>query len=610
MSEPASPVAEVRAEYRERLSQLAAERDRAAAASRRLALYRGITFVIGTVALILAAWPGAERSALLAAIGFTAIVVFIALVRRHELVERRRAEIGFRVEFNEEGLARLDRRWADLVDRSGEPDPEHAYAPDLGLVGTGSLMHLAGGWCTPLGRSTLSGWLHAPAEPEAILARHQAVAALGPARALRETLAAAARPLDDANPDRFAAFNAWAAGPRWFTSAALRPWTARILTALIGAGIVLHASGVVDWAVWLPPMAAGWAMTAMWRRRAHEVFGRADPGRRLFAGIAPLLEAAAGVPDSGRLGAIRTRLGAGPRPAHAAIGRLESLLAAADARHMWLHFVLQTLTLWDFHVVAALERWQHESGEHAAEWLEALGELEALAALGLLQHEHPHWCVPSVTHDSPRRLSAAGMVHPLLPPDDAVPNDVEVGPPGTVLVITGSNMSGKSTLLRAAGLNAVLAQAGAPVAATALSMPPAAIATCMRVEDSLAAGVSYFMAELLRLRRVAEAVETAHSRDMAAIYLIDEILQGTNTAERRVAAVHVIGRLVGSGAIGAVTTHDLDLADAEELRSAAREVHFEERVDPAGETMSFDYRLKQGRATSVNALRLMRMVGL
>jgi hypothetical protein len=603
-----SPDASVRGRYGARLAELESAAESAAAESRRLGIARGIVFLVGLAAFLRAAWPGSDHGLPFGLAAAAATLAFVGLIRRHELVERRRTEAALRLGFNREGLARLDRRWSDIPDTTVAPDENHPYAADLGVSGPASLLHLIGGWCTPLGRETLGEWLLAPATPAVIPERQRAVAALAPLEQLRETLAAHARLLEGATPARFAAFKRWAG--EGATSAPWRLWAARVITALIGVGVVLHASGVVEWAAWLPPIAAGWVLTGLSQRRTHDTFAGAEPGRRLFSGLPALLSAALEAPADGALASVRARLDAGPEPAPAAVERLERLLAAADARHMWLHFVLQSLTLWDFHVLGGLERWRRESGTHAAEWLAALGEAEALAALALLRHEHPEWSFPEVNAPADAGVTATALTHPLLAADHAVPNDVRVGPPGTVLVITGSNMSGKSTLLRGVGLNVVLGLAGGPVAARAMRIPPIRVATCMRVEDSLAGGVSYFMAELLRLRRVAEAVEGATTRGEAALYLLDEILQGTNTAERRVAAVHVIERLVRSGAVGVVTTHDLDLADAAELRAAATEVHFQEQVDEGGESMSFDYLLRPGRATSVNALRLMRMVGL
>jgi DNA mismatch repair ATPase MutS len=210
------------------------------------------------------------------------------------------------------------------------------------------------------------------------------------------------------------------------------------------------------------------------------------------------------------------------------------------------------------------------------------------------------------------RVAARGLGHPLLPDAQRVVNDVEVGPPGSLLLVTGSNMSGKSTLLRSIGVNVVLAQMGAPVCAEDLSMPPLAVYTSMRVQDSLEAGVSYFMAALQRLKFIVEAARRSPHGAPRLMYLLDEILQGTNTAERQVAVRHILGHLLALPVIGAVTTHDLELGSSPELVQACRSVHFTEGVEDGeeGARLSFDYKLRPGVATSRNALKLLRLVGL
>jgi DNA mismatch repair ATPase MutS len=246
--------------------------------------------------------------------------------------------------------------------------------------------------------------------------------------------------------------------------------------------------------------------------------------------------------------------------------------------------------------------------------LEALGRFEVLAALAGAKHDHPGWAFPEVTPEADR-LEARGLGHPLIPDGRRVANDVTVGPPGTFLLVTGSNMSGKSTLLRSLGVNAALAQAGGPVCAAALRMPPARLATSVLVEDSLAAGVSFFLAELKRIRRVVDAADRSRSEGAAGItvlYLLDEILRGTNSAERQVAVRRVVLHLVRQGAIGAISTHDLELATVPGLAERCVPVHFRETLHPGGDgpAMTFDYRLRPGVATTVNALRLLEMVGL
>jgi DNA mismatch repair ATPase MutS len=277
-----------------------------------------------------------------------------------------------------------------------------------------------------------------------------------------------------------------------------------------------------------------------------------------------------------------------------------------------LYVPIQALTLWDLHVLLALERWKRDGGRDARRWLETLGETEALAALAGLRRDNPDWTVPSIEREGDA-FRAVLLGHPLLRDDSRVENDVTIGPPGTFLLVTGSNMSGKSTLLRAVGVNAVLAQAGGPVCAAALVLPAVELWTSARVQDSLERGVSFFLAELQRLKLIVDAATRAREQGGPRVmYLLDEILQGTNTAERSVAARRVIAYLVEQRAIGAVSTHDLALVDDPRLAESAVSVHFTDTVGEGLDAppMSFDYRLRPGVATTTNALRLMRLIGL
>jgi DNA mismatch repair ATPase MutS len=303
------------------------------------------------------------------------------------------------------------------------------------------------------------------------------------------------------------------------------------------------------------------------------------------------------------------------------LARLERIVAFAEVRHSpMLHLALQWLFVWDVHVAAALERWRSKAGVHVRGWLEALGDAESLAALGTLAHDNPDWCFPTITESADANdavVEGEAVAHPLLPDGSRVSNDVTLGPPGSFLLITGSNMSGKSTLLRAVGANVVLALAGAPVCAARFRTPLVDVRTSIRIQDSLERGISLFMAELQRLRAIVDAARAAGSARSAperrrVLYLLDEMLHGTNTAERQIAARIVIGHLLRAGAIGAVTTHDLSLASGGGLETAARPVHFSEQFERSdGRTaMTFDYRLRPGLATSANALALLELVGL
>jgi DNA mismatch repair ATPase MutS len=292
-------------------------------------------------------------------------------------------------------------------------------------------------------------------------------------------------------------------------------------------------------------------------------------------------------------------------------------VALARIRHSPLLFIfvylpLQIVFLYDFHILCLLEAWQNEFGVHARAWFRALGKLEALSSLATLAHDYPGWTIPNIDA-STKRFQARELAHPLLPDQSRVANNVEFGPLGTFLLVTGSNMSGKSTLLRAIGVNAVLAQAGAPVCAARLSMPPLALATSMRVRDSLEGGVSFYMAELLRLKQIVVQDRSAGPRNgRLLLYLLDEILMGTNSKERHIAVIRVMEHLLRHDTTGAISTHDLDLATSRPLAAACCCVHFRETLhdERAEQIMTFDYRLWPGIATTSNALKLLEIVGL
>jgi DNA mismatch repair ATPase MutS len=280
-----------------------------------------------------------------------------------------------------------------------------------------------------------------------------------------------------------------------------------------------------------------------------------------------------------------------------------------------LYGIVQLLFMWDHNVLGKLESWRRDSGHCIEEWVGALGELEALAALAALAHAHPEWAFPEIAErNEPPCVKARGLGHPLLSTKVCVPNDVDVGPPGTFLFVTGSNMSGKSTLLRSIGVNSVLALAGGPVCAAYMRLPLVSVYTSMRISDSLEQGISQYMAQLSRLKMIVDAARDATQSDMQfqVLFLLDEILQGTNSAERLVAVRRIIGRLLECSAIGAVTSHELTVPDVPELEDAATIVHFRETAQHTAEGVNlyFDYKLRQGLSTSTNALKLMNMIGL
>jgi hypothetical protein len=541
------------------------------------------------------------------------LCAFAALVVWHARVEERAAWFDALRLVNVRAHARVRRDWRELPVAEAPPGVDltaHPYALDLDLFGRASLLQWLGPSATPAGARTLTAWLLEPADPDEIRARQTAVAELAPADSWREQLFAHGVLASGARAIELEKFFEWAEGPGPFggREAAARAVVVT-LTLSIWALIGAQAAGLVGEPFWVYPTIAGLILSFTMAHRLHTMFGGAGAGQRALGRYAGLFEHAVAAPrQEARLHAIRERLTAEGHSAPACMRQLHRILSFAELRTgaAVLHFPIQALTLWDFHVAFALDRWRRTVGRRVRVWMDAVGELDALASLAAVSRDHPGWCVPEL-HDT-ALLTASAMGHPLLPDDRRVTNDVDVGPLGTVLVVTGSNMSGKSTLLRAVGLNVVLAQAGGVACAAALRLPPSVVQASIRVQDSLELGLSYFMAALARLKGIVDAAE--HPRGgRVVVYLLDEILQGTNSAERSVAVRGIIRHLLQAGAIGMMTTHDLSVAIEPPLDQAARLVHFTESVDEAGR-MTFDYRLRPGLATSRNALRLMQLIGI
>jgi len=610
-----SPVA-VYAERAERFDGEAAER------LGTVRLYGRLRLAVFAAAVVGAWWLFAsERGGAAWLLLATSAFVFAVLVARQRAAWRRMRRSELMADFNREGIARVERRWADLPSApGGAAYRDHDYAVDLDLFGHASLLRLLSVCGTAPGWKTLQAWLLGGADSDTIALRQEAAREMAGALGFRDRLAAEGRLVAsrdtgdaDASVDRFLR---WAEGDSWF----LRHGWLRIASLALApvnlTAITLHALGAVPTPVLAWPLVISALVLAPRSKALHSAFAEADDGESVRR-YGPLLRHIHDTPLQSRYAvAIRQRLGEGPevahgaRAAHAEITTLRRLLDMADARRSpLLHFPLALVLHWDVLVLAALEHWKARCGHRVRDWLDAVGEAETLAALAALAADHPDWTMP-VLDPGARTVQARALGHPLLAPVVSVPNDVEIGPAGSFLLVTGSNMSGKSTLLRAVGLNAVLAQAGGPVCADELRMPPLRVVTSMRVDDSLAEGVSYFMAGLQRLKMVVEAARSPGGANDRTLYLLDEILQGTNSAERRIAARTVLRHLLETDAIGAVTTHDLSLADAEDLVARAVAVHFTESVDDGGEGLTFDYRLRPGIATSTNALKLLEMAGL
>jgi predicted ATPase len=595
--------------YRERCARFAAQRDRYDRRSHRLANINLLLVTAALVCLGISVWQSAAALALLALLLGLSFLMSYSYHYRVDLRHQRASELW---RINNEGLQRLARNWPALPLRLPvDAATDNPTAHDLDLLGHASLYHLLGTASTPVGRQTLQHWLLHPA-PD-VTARQAAVAELAPLVELRDELALRGRLLGDAPPDA-APFLRWTEGEPWLVQRPWLLWIARVTPLALLATYILQAVGLLNDPWWLIVVAINLGLTVSAGRSVNAITDGVTARQRVFGAYAALFELAARQRfEAPLLQHLQHQLTADGLRANEQMRRLGRIMALADLRSWFFFIVVQLATLWNVHVLWLLERWQRRAGHQVRNWLEALGELEALAALATLSHDHPEWTSPQFVRDGTPELHAQNLGHPLLVPVVCVRNDVALGPPGTFLLVTGSNMSGKSTLLRAIGLNVALAQAGAPVCADALRLPPLVLATSMRVQDSLEQGVSYFMAEIQRLKTVVDQAQQVRAEGShTLLFLLDEILHGTNTGERQIAARQIIRHLLAQHAIGAVSTHDLTLADDPELAVSSIAVHFRETFTrgPDGPAMHFDYRLRPGIATSTNALKLMELIGL
>jgi hypothetical protein len=606
--------------YHRRVEQFAAA-ERRWAGRERLVMNLRVAIFLAALAAAVAGWKSQRPLPWYVGAGL-ALAGFVAAVAYHERVRDQLLRNGLLRQINEQAIARLRREWSELPEMPVAVPREHrATADDLDLFGHASLFQLLNWATTPVGMGILRDWLLEPAPPDEIKRRQQAAAELAPRLEMRQKLILEGRLLPDRG-ESIERFVVWAEGGPWLGRRPWLLWWCRLMALVVLLTLGLTGFGILSGdpaGLTLVGLVVLNCLTiAQFGGKVRDVCSPLNQRRGEATRYRRMFELIYATPESqSELDAVRReamQLGGGVLRRLRQLSRIATL---ALLRHepFLMYFVwlpLQLLFLYDFHALNLLEKWQARYGRYVRRWFAALGKFEALSSLAAVVHDHPRWTMPEV-NPSADRFRARGLGHPLLTAETCVANDVEVGPEGSFLLVTGSNMSGKSTLLRAIGLNAVLAQAGGPVCAEQLCMPPVLLATSMRIRDCLENAVSFYMAELMRLKEIVDLARQAPAaKERTLLYLLDEILLGTNSRERHIAVMRVLQHLLHRRAIGAVSTHDLDLATSESLAAACRSVHFCETLHgaDAAERMTFDYKLRPGIATTTNALKLLELVGL
>jgi len=541
------------------------------------------------------------------------LALFIYLVVIHETYFKKKKYWQTLEQINQEALLRLRGEWADFPDDGGEFwDENHSYSQDLDLFGKNSLFQFLNTAGTYFGRLKLKEFLASPSlDPDEISLRQEAVLDLAPRLDFRQRLTAESRLAGKMfNPEKLLD---WVKTIDLFYRKPAVVLLGNILPALtILIGIVTLLRPQIGYYALIAALLIQFILLkagAKKRNQALETASAYAENIRSYAGMLSLLESE---PYASRyLAELKDRFKSlRGETACAQIARLGKIVEAVANRRSQLYFIFNLIFLLDYRFMFALEKWKEKSGSRLSDWLKVIGEFEALASLAVLPHDHPEWAVPElvvVPDQGSPVFCAEGMAHPLL--KNGVANDLKFGSPQTgspenILIITGSNMSGKSTLLRTAGLNLVLAYAGTAVCAEKFRCSPMELYTCMRVKDNLEQNISSFYAELLRIKMIVRAVEAGK----VIFFLLDEIFKGTNSIDRHAGAKALLKTLSKSRLLGLISTHDLELGDLAKENNRIKNYHFQEYY--LNDQIRFDYKLKPGVSRTRNAAYLMKMAGI
>ncbi len=533
---------------------------------------------------------------------FFPIVFYVVLALLHDKVLRSLRIHARLIDFYQRGLDRIEDRWAGHgEDGSRFLNPEHPYARDLDLFGAASLFQLLFTGRTRAGEETLASWLLAAAPVDEVLARQDAVRDLAPRLTFREQLFLLGDTVRiGVNPDLL---SLWGERRPAFAASSTRAIT-RLLT-------ILWIASLIAWGLWDLGWVAGLfsILNLAW---AHWIHSRLDASAGAVESAAEDLEILAGILaliereqfTASRLLDLQLTLNAGGVAPSAAIARLARLVEYLRQRHNRFFRPFDLFLFWSAHLLFAIEKWQSTFGPQICTWIRLVGEFEALVSLSAYTWEHPHDVFPQLAGPAPL-YDAQGLAHPLLPAAGSVRNNLTLGDNPALIILSGPNMSGKSTFIRAVGLNAVLAQCGAPVRAERLRLSPLTVGASICILDSLSGGVSRFYAEIRKIKLIADLA----LGPIPVLFLFDELLSGTNSDDRLAGTESVVRTLIERNAIGIVSTHDLALARIPEtMAPRAANFSFEDRFE--GGRLVFDYMLHPGIAKTRSALQLMHSIGL
>ena len=575
--------------------------------TRRARLLQGLLFVLATIVWLtsrsLHGAPAWINAALLVCfVGLVGLIV-LSLGAQSKVTRQQRLILYY-----DNALARVEGKPNEQPRTGLEAEQNlrpagHLYEHDLDLLGPDSLFSALATVRTGLGEAGLAKYLLQRVPQTESVARQTAVRELTPQTVLREQIALL-------GTSRFQQLSATFL-KEWLDEVApeFLPGLQPLLALLACVNVALLLVGLLhvrDWETVLPFLVGNLALMGAicgWLR--PKVLPLLQAGVKLQGNVQLLSEGLALLQrahfSAGKLTELQQQARE-PAGAVKELAKLQSQLSIVEQRPKEYFLLFSLLLAAGTQAAISIAKWKKRNAAAVHVWAAAWAEFEALNALGAYAFEHPENCWPELLPDSAEAcFEASELAHPLLV--EAVANDVLLDAATRFLLISGSNMSGKSTMMRSVGVNAVLAYAGAPVRARALKLTPLALGASLALTDSLAEGKSKFKAEVERLAAIVEL-----SRTQPVLFLVDEIFSGTNSADRHTAAGAVLRALLRNGALGALSTHDLALTELADAANAGVNVHMAspDEADP----LAFDYKLKAGVNTSSNALAIVRMMGL
>ena len=537
-----------------------------------------------------------------------------------------------KAEVNRQELAALDYDTSCFDGGEEFADPAHLYAYDLDVFGTHSLFQYINRTCTEPGRRLLADWLGQHlTKKEDILERQAAVRELAPELEFRQRFRILGLLHKGKTADE-TELKAWAASPGIFRKSRLLRVLPATVTGINGACLLLVVAGYLPasmWGViWTLFVVAGFAFTGK-ITKIQAVYGKKLQILGTYAGLLRLMEAR---PMQCRLlKSIKEEIGGEQRKASLSISRLSKLMNELDQRNnMFMYVILNGLFFWELRQIMRIEAWKEQYAGELPQWLDALGQMDALNSLATFAYNHPAYAYPTLLDKADMAAAKAGISsdarkagaantgsnarfilrakalgHPLMHRDRCVRNDIDMEKRPFFIIITGANMAGKSTYLRTIGVNYLLACTGMPVCAEEMEVYPARLVTSLRTSDSLTDNESYFFAELKRLKLIIDKLQAGEE----LFIILDEILKGTNSMDKQKGSFALIKQFMALEADGIIATHDLLLGTLIDLfPENIRNFRFE--ADITDNELTFSYRLRPGVAQNMNACFLMKKMGI